>query len=222
MVLSWATPFAEHFTVYRVARRSGLTPGTTMADIAADYATVIERDIGDPVLIHGTSTGGAVGLQLSIDHPHLVQRLVVGAAACRLSPHGRALMARVARRIRDGDVRGASALMAESLVPRRLAYAGRGVGWAMGGRLASDDLSDMVITIAAEDSFNAEPSLSRVQAPTLVLGGTADVFYSTDLFRRTADVIPQGRAVIFPGKTHASVAGSKVAAGTALGFLIGG
>jgi hypothetical protein len=61
-----------------------------------------------------------------------------------------------------------------------------------------------------------------VQAPTLVLGGTADPFYSEDLFRRTASGVPDGRAVIFRGKSHLYAAGSKAANSIALGFLIGG
>jgi pimeloyl-ACP methyl ester carboxylesterase len=220
--LSWAAPFAEHFTVYLVNRRPGLAPGTTMADIAADYAGAIERDIGEPVLLHGTSTGGSVALQLAVDRPELVERMVVAAAACRLSPHGRAVMAEVARLTEEGDARRVSALMLGEQVPGPLTYVARGLGWAAGGVFAVDDPSDMLTTIAAEDSFDAEPGLSQVQAPTIVLGGTADTFYSEDLFRRTASGIAQGRAVIFPGRSHVRVAGSKQAAGNALGFLIGG
>jgi len=75
MSLSWAAPFVDHFTVYLVNRRAGLAPGVTLADIAADYADAIEQDIGRPVLLHGTSTGGSVALQLAIDRPELVQRM---------------------------------------------------------------------------------------------------------------------------------------------------
>jgi hypothetical protein len=52
------------------------------------------------------------------------------------------------------------------------------------------------------------------------MGGTDDRFYSEDLFRRTAAGIPQGRVVLFPDRSHVHVAGSKLAAGLALGFLI--
>ena len=55
-----------------------------------------------------------------------------------------------------------------------------------------------------------------------MLGGTADAFYSEELFRRTAEGIPDGRAVLFPGKSHMYVAGSAVPAAVALGFLVGG
>jgi pimeloyl-ACP methyl ester carboxylesterase len=217
--LAWTAPFAEHFTVYLVNRRVGLEPGVTMGDLAADYAGAIERDIGAPVRVHGTSTGGSVALQLAIDYPGLVQRLVVAASACRLSPYGRQVQAEVARLVRVGDRRRAAALLTGNLVPGPLAYPARGVGWLAGGRVEAGP--DMLATIAAEDSFDSEPELGRVTAPTLVLGGTADPFYSEDLFRRTAAGIPGGEVVILPGKAHGYVGGSKVTAGIALGFLLG-
>ena len=76
-------------------------------------------------------------------------------------------------------------------------------------------------SLAAEDSFDAETELARVQAPTLVLGGTADPFTPRTLFHRTATGIPDGRAVILRGKSHGDVGGSKVTAGMAMGFLMG-
>jgi pimeloyl-ACP methyl ester carboxylesterase len=221
MSLSWVAPFAEHFTVYLLNRRAGLTPGVTMADIAADYAGAIEHDIGGPVMLHGTSTGGSLALQLAIDHPELVQRMVVAASACRLSPHGRQVQREVVRLTREGEGRRATALLMRNLAPSPLAHAAHGLGWLAGGGLAADSHSDMLLTMSAEDSFDAEPELARVRAPTLVLGGTADPFYSEDLFRRTAAAMPHGRAVILPGKSHGYVGGSKVTASIALGFLMG-
>ena len=220
MALSWAAPFAEHFTVHLVQRRPGLAPTATLSDIAADYAEVIESDLGGPVLLHGTSTGGSVALRLAIDHPQSVRRMVVAAAACRLAPHGRQVQQQLARLTEKGDARGASALLVGAMARPMLRHPARGIGWLMGGSLAVDDPSDMLTVIAAEDSFDVEHELSRVQAPTLVLGGAADPFYSEELFRRTADGIPRGRAVLFPDKGHVYVAGAKVPAAVALGFLL--
>ena len=220
MALSWAAPFAEHFTVYLVQRKPGLASDATLSDVAADYAEAIERDLGRPVLLHGTSTGGSVALQIAIDHPQLVHRMVVAAAACRLAPHGRQVQEQLARLIESGNARGASAWLVGAMARPMLSYPARGLGWLMGRSFKVDDPSDMLTMIAAEDSFDAGPELSRVQAPTLVLGGTADPFYSEDLFRHTADGIPQGRVVLFPGKGHLYVAGSRVPAAIALGYLL--
>jgi pimeloyl-ACP methyl ester carboxylesterase len=221
MSVSGATPFTEHFTVYVVNRKAGLAPGSTMADIAGDYARAIESEIGEPVMLHGTSTGGSVALQLAIDHPQLVQRLVLAAAACRLSARARKAQAELARLTSEGDARGAGAVTMEMLAAGPFRYPLRGLGWLTGPSFSVDDPADMLITIAAEDRFDAEPDLERVQAPSLVLGGTADPFYSEDLFRRTAAGIRDGRAVIFPGKGHVYAATSKTAANIALGFLLG-
>jgi pimeloyl-ACP methyl ester carboxylesterase len=220
MSLAWAAPFAEHFTVYLANRRPGLAEGTTMDDLAADYADAIERDIGRPVRLHGTSTGGSVALQLATDRPELVQRLVVSAAACTLSERGRRLQAEVLRLTEAGEHRAASALLMENLSRRPLRLPARGFGWLAGGMFATDDPADMLRTILAEDAFDVEPVLDRVQAPTLVLGGSADVFYSEDLFRRTAEGVPDGHLVLYRGKSHMYVAGAKVPAAVALGFLL--
>lgn len=111
MALTWAAPFAQHFTVYLVQRKPGLASAATLSDVAADYAEAIERDLGQPVPLHGTSTGGSVALQIAIDHPQLVQRMVLAAAACRLSPHARRVQEQLARLTESGDARGASALL---------------------------------------------------------------------------------------------------------------
>ncbi len=220
MSLAWAAPFAEHFTVYLVNRRPGLIPGTTMSDLAADYAGAIERDLGGPVMVHGTSAGGAVVLQLGIDRPDLVTRMVVSAAACRLAPQARLEQAEILRLVRQGHGRRATARLFASAVSGPASRLAGAAGW-LAGSMAADNRSDMVITLAAEESFDAEPGLGRVQAPTLVLGGTGDKYYSEELFRRTAAGMPDGCTVILPGKSHGYIGGSKETAGIALDFLLG-
>jgi pimeloyl-ACP methyl ester carboxylesterase len=219
MTISWAAPFADHFTVYLVNRRPGLPPGTTIADLAADYAGAIEDDLGGRVMVHGTSSGGTIGLQLAIDRPELVERLVVSAAACRLTPEARVEQAEILRLAREGHGRQATARLLASATSGGAAQFARAVGW-VAGDLTSAEHADMVATLIAEEDYDAEPGLGRITAPTLVLGGTEDSYHSEDLFRRTAAGIPNGRAVILPGKSHGYVGGSKVTAGIALGFLL--
>jgi pimeloyl-ACP methyl ester carboxylesterase len=221
VTLSVAGRFARHFTVYVISRKPGLAPGATMAGIAADYARAIEDGIGGPVAVHGTSAGGATALQLAIGYPHLVRRLVLAAAACRLSPPGRLLLAEVARLVAAGDPRRASARVATALTPRPLRYPAGALAW-LANPLAADDLADMLITNAASVAFDAEPELHRVQAPTLVMGGSADPYYSEELFRLTATGIPGGQAVIFPGKGHLYASIFPAAASIGLGFLLAG
>ncbi len=218
--VKWAQPFAEHFTVYLANRRPGVAEGATISDIAADYATAIEQELGGTALVHGTSTGGSVVLQLAIDRPELVRKLVVSASACRINEPGRELQLEIARLAQQGKGRQATARLVEFMLPPALKYPARAFGWVMGGSFAADDPTDMVRVIIAEDLFDAEPHLGRITAPTLVIGGEVDPFYGPELYERTAAGVQDGRAIVVPGKSHLYVAASKETASLALDFLL--
>ena len=44
----------------------------------------------------------------------------------------------------------------------------------------------MMVTILAEDQFGFKDRLAEITAPTLVVAGTRDPFYTPALFRETA------------------------------------
>jgi pimeloyl-ACP methyl ester carboxylesterase len=214
-------PFAPHFTVYAVNRRPGLAPGTTIADIAADYATALGDRFEGPLDIVGFSTGGSVALQFAIDHPQLVRHLVVASSACRLSDQGRAAQLRVAELARAGDQRGEYRELSKPLVKHPVMQEVSGWGaWLLGPWMMGrhDDPTDMIVTIEAEDVFDATPDLHRIAAPTLVVGGDRDGFYSPEIFRATADGIPNARLCLYEGKGHVGALGKRFAADT-MAFL---
>jgi pimeloyl-ACP methyl ester carboxylesterase len=82
--MGWLSPLARTFRVYRLNRKVGLAPGTTMADLASHYATAIEDRFEGAIL--GFSTGGSIAQQFAIDRPELLGRLVLAGTACRLGP----------------------------------------------------------------------------------------------------------------------------------------
>jgi pimeloyl-ACP methyl ester carboxylesterase len=64
------------------------------------------------------------------------------------------------------------------------------------------DPSDLVVTIMAEDKHNFRERLSEITAPTLVVAGDRDPFYSEALFRETAEGIPNARLILYKGMGH--------------------
>lgn len=221
MVLSSAAPFARHFTVYVVNRKRGLKPGESMSEIAGHLAEAIEHDVGDAIRLHGTSTGGSVALQLAIDHPHLVRRLVVVASAYRLGPRGKALQAEMAALIRDGRNEDVMSHMMTSLMPAPLRGPIRPLARFVTRSTVPADAGDMLGTLEAEDAFDVRADLPRITSPTLVIGGTNDFFYSPELFEETAREVADGRAHILTGWGHVRVATSSATTNLALGFMLG-
>jgi pimeloyl-ACP methyl ester carboxylesterase len=202
-------------------RRAGLAPGLTMGDLAAEYAEAMRANLDLPVDVVGTSTGGSIVQQVAADHPEVVRRLVLLSTACRLGPVGRDLQGRTAGLLRAGRARPAMALVAGSIAPWGLRTAARGIGWAMAHRLLHDpaDVADLAATLEAEDGFDLATCRRPIAAKTLIVAGRRDRFYSEDLFRETAELIPGSDVRLFARRGHISVLTDPRARAIILGFL---
>lgn len=212
--------FSRHREVWWVQRREGLAPGTTMVDIARDYAAALRDRFDAPVDVVGSSTGGSTALQLAADSPGAVRRLVLLSSACRLGPRGLDAERRLAELLREGRTREANAQMMSML-----AASSRGqwvlakLGWLLGASLKGEDLSDMLITIDAENAFDLTHRLPAITTPTLVIGGGRDRFYGADVFRDTAAGLPNGQLLLFPDKGHFGTQSNRRTLNEVLRFL---
>lgn len=215
-------PLTRHFTVHLVTPRPGIPADVAMADLAADVAAAIRHDLDGPVALEGISTGGAIAQQLAIDHPDVVSRLVLLASAYRLAPDGREAQRRLAEMVEHGRPRAGWAAVgpANAAGPVRGRLMG-GMIWLAAPASQADDASDMLATIRAEDVFDVGDRLHRITAPTLVVAGERDRYYTPDLFRETARRIPDARLVLYPRRGHAGVLTHRPAQREIVRFLTG-
>lgn len=199
-------PLAESFTVYSVSRPPGIKQGATMSDFTAEYAMAIENEFGSAVNIMGVSTGGSIAQQFATEYPHLVKKLVIAGTAYKLGSIGKQVQQRYAHLLADGQyresTRSLSPIVADSHLGQII------MGWLMWltepfGR--SDDPSDMIKTLVAEDHYNIEQGLNRISAPTLVIGGSNDVVYPLELVEHTAELIPNSHLKIYSKCGHRDV-----------------
>lgn len=200
-------PLARAREVWWVNRRQGLPAGISMAGIAADYAELIRSRFDPPVDVLGTSTGASVALALAVDHPDLIRRLVVHGAH-RLGERGRRTQRVMARELRAGHPRRAAAVEFEAIGAGPVSGAAMtALGWLFGRRFYGSAGTDVLAVIDAEDALDVGDRLGEITAPTLVVGGARDRFYSPALFRATAERIPDARLLLDPRRGHAVLRG---------------
>jgi len=201
------TRYLREHTVYYVQRRAGMPAGYTLADMAREYATAIERELG-PCPVLGLSTGGLIAQHLALDRPDLVTALVLGISGCRISDEGRATLGR----IREAAARGDWTAVYLELGP--LKQSGRVGQWLyrvvvrlFGRRLVPppDDPADLLVLIDADLLHDATARLPSLRVPTLVIGGAIDPAFPETLLRETAALIPGAALKVFPGVGHDAV-----------------
>lgn len=218
---AWLEPIGRHgLTIVEIGRRADLQPGSTAADVAADYADVIRREWGTPVSVMGISTGGHYAQWLAIHNPELVDRLVLAFTAHRLTAEVRELQRRIVDHFFAGRWRSGFALMAPWVLPRHPRLA-RAVGWLLGPYIAGrpKDLRVLAIDADADEGHDATEHLATIRCPTLVVSGGRDAAYPRDLVLELVAGLPTVRHVEFPYVGHGG--GGARFAKVACGFLAG-
>ncbi len=208
-ITSMYGPLLDDYTVYVVGRKPGMPEGYTMKDIADDYAAMIRAEFGGPVYVMGVSTGGSIVQHFAADHPELVRRLVIHSSAYTLNDAARKGQMRCGQLARQRKWTAAFAALMGFSLPEKgfkkivLKPFYRVLSFLAGPIMGIPaDPADLAITIEAEDKHDFRDRLIEIKAPTLVVAGAKDPFYSPQLFRDTAAGIPNARLVLYEGMGH--------------------
>jgi 3-oxoadipate enol-lactonase/4-carboxymuconolactone decarboxylase len=178
----------------------------TMAELASGVLRVLEdvleqRDqYGGPFAYAGDSVGGAVGLQLLLDHPGRVSSAVLLCTGAKIGEH-----ALWSGRISQVSLSGTPVMVSGSAerwfapgfldrqpdVASRLLHA-----------LQSTDDRGYVQVCEALAEFDVRHRLGEVTAPVLAVAGAADGVTPTEGLREIADGVKDGRLVELDGVAH--------------------
>jgi acetyl esterase/lipase len=153
----------------------------------------------------GFSTGGSIAQYVALACPGAVRSLVLIVSASRLSEEGRETCKRwqaLAREERWHELRADMAsVTVSSEANKRLARAFMKVFGRFVLRVPSDP-QDFLTTLEADLNHDTTGRLSEISAPTLLIGGSDDPFFSESLLRETAQKIPDAILHVYEGVGH--------------------
>jgi 3-oxoadipate enol-lactonase len=199
---------AEDFLVALFDNRgiggSDVPPGPySVADLAADAVAVLDAAGFERAHVLGTSLGGMVAQELALRRPERVARLVLActtpggdrshpmpAQTVRLMAEAPELAPDVALRrfVENALSPTVRPALVEEIMALRLANPPHPSGWKS--------------QAAAGATFDRLAKLEEIEAPTLVLHGTADAVIDCRNSELLAQRIPGARLELFPGRGH--------------------
>ena len=189
--------------VHWLGRRPGVPDGFELPDFANDYAAEIRRRFGRAMPVVGFSSGGLLGLQLALDHPDVVERLVVIGAAGRLSDSARDSDRRWIAALEQGRIADAWGALVSDIsdgaVAARLLTSILGV---VSPWVTPADCIDGMRTARAEVDVELTDSLSQMRVPTLLVVGGRDPNVGVGLATRTRAAIPGAELLVLPRAGH--------------------
>ena len=186
-------------TVHLINRPVNPPPGMTIAELAEWYATALRDRFPEPADVMGSSAGGVTALQLALDHPGVVGRLVLCGAASRVGEQGMRGLVEVMELERQGRsaARLGSSLVADG--PLRLLM------WAaMAIAPKRPSAPGEAALVAAARTWDVTGRLGELRAPVLLVSGSRDRLVPPELLRATAAAIPDAHLVMLSGRGHLS------------------
>jgi pimeloyl-ACP methyl ester carboxylesterase len=202
--------------VHHIQRPTNPPAGMTLPDLAGWHAEALRGRFGRPVDLMGTSGGGATALQIALDHPDVVRRLILCTIAGRPGEEGR----RELVRLMDDERRGRNNPWAASgLVTRgarRLLITGM---FAAGTITGSQRAPGEFALVEAIKDWDVMGRLPELQAPTLLIAGGRDALIPADIARATAEAIPNCHLLMIESGDHLTTMFDRRVSPTIKGFL---
>jgi pimeloyl-ACP methyl ester carboxylesterase len=172
----------------------GHPSGSSFSSVGAyaEWTAHTIRDIPGPRVIVGHSMGGAIALQLALDHPELVNGVVIIASA------GRLFVPDAAFELAQTDLAAES----ERLVRK---------GWqAAGDEMVAREVAAMVevgSTTLVDDytacrAFDVTERLGEIGVPALIIAGQDDALVPLKFAEELAQGLRQSISVVVPGAGH--------------------
>jgi pimeloyl-ACP methyl ester carboxylesterase len=191
--------FSNEFTVHVISRKRGLPRGYTTRDMAADYASAFEKDIG-PAAVMGISLGGYIAQTFAADYPKYVERLVIACAANRVSDKGREIPERWLALARENRWRefywDIAKVTAEEFQQTFYQYVIPLL------RLRPTEAKDFLVSLESCLTHDSTELLERIQAPTLVIGGSTDIYFPPAFLRDMTQHIHNATLRFIEGSGH--------------------
>lgn len=196
--------FLDKFTVYMFSRKDMMPDGYSVREMAADQAEAL-RQLGiTRACVMGVSQGGMIAQVLAIEHPELVEKLVLAVTAPRVNE----LIQRNVKNWVDLAQRGAHKELMIDTAEKSYsqAYLKRFrkiypfIGWV--GKPKNYDR--FLVNARAILGFDVSEELGKIACPTLILGGEKDQIVGIQASYELHERIADSELYVYPGLGHAA------------------
>ena len=196
--------FFDRYTVYLFSRKEQMPEGYSIRDMAEDQATAMQTLGIDRAAVMGVSEGGMIAEYLAIDHPELIEKLVLAVTAPCISPMIEANVTRWVGMAQKGEHKQLMIDTSENSYSEARLMKMRKL-YPLIGLLGKPKTYERFFRNAdAILRFDALSELNKIQCPTLILAGGQDKTVGVEASYTLHERIRNSTLFVYPGLGHAA------------------
>lgn len=195
--------FAGDYKVYLFSRKNRLKEGYSTRDMANDQAEAMRKLGLSKAMVLGVSQGGMISQYLAIDHPDLVEKLVLAVTLSKQNDTVQQALGKWIELAKQGDHKALMIDTAEKSYSKNYLKKYRLIYPILGFVGKPKSYERFLIQIGSCLRHDAYDELEKIQCPTLVIGGDDDKIVGVNASLELADRIPNSELFIYEGLGHA-------------------
>lgn len=196
--------FFNHFTVYMFSRKNEMPSGYSIRDMARDQAEAMRLLNIRQASVMGVSQGGMIAQYLAIDHPELIDRLILAVTAPCVSPIIRDNVEKWISFAEQGNHRDLMIDTAENSYSSGYLKKYRKLYPFIGSIGKPKSYDRFLVNARAILGFDALEEVNQIACPTLIVGGNDDKIVGIRASYEIHERITGSKLFIYPGLGHAA------------------
>ena len=199
--------FSEDYTVYLFDRRKNLPDAYSVHDMAQDTAAAFTELGLEKVDLFGASQGGMIAMDIAIEHPELVNRLILGSTAARVTEDRYNVIDKWVQLAKEGKAEELYMDFGQAVYAPETFEQIRETLTEMSGTVTDEELAHFVVIAEGTKGFDVLDDLDRIGCPVLLLGAEDDNVLGSEASREIADKIeghPGFEMHMYDGYGHAA------------------
>lgn len=184
--------FTEKYTVYVFDRADNIASGYTVRDMAMDTADAMKALGIEKADIFGASQGGMIALYLAIDHPELVNKIILASTLAKPNDNFNHVIDEWIELAEKKDEIGLLNSFAEKVYSAKTLAAYGEILVTSNLGISDEEYRRFIILAEACMSYNCFDELSQIKCPAYVIGAEGDNVTTPDGSVQLAEALKCG------------------------------
>lgn len=166
--------FLEDYTVYLFDRRKVLPQGVTLADMAEDIYACLQQLGVEKAVFYGVSQGGMIGMEMALQHPEVVEKLMLCSTATRESETSKKVLPEWHALAEKHDVIALNRSFFKYVYSEKMLESVKDLLPVLEQQGTPDDCDRFLCLLDAMNGLDLYDRLDGITCPVLVLGDEND------------------------------------------------
>ena len=194
--------FSKEYTVYMFSRKNEMPEGYTIRQMAEDQAAALKGLGIDKTSVLGVSQGGMIAQYLAIDHPEMVEKLILAVTAPYANDKAKDAVVTWIEMAKKGDHVSLMVDTAERMYSKAYLDKNRKLFPLMARFTKPGNYERFLRNAYAILDFDARSELEKISCPALIIAGGDDNTVGNEAPNELTRAIPGSKMYIYEGLGH--------------------